>query len=363
MPQLESVDLRGYKSILLLEDFRPGAITVLIGANGAGKSNLISFFRLLSWTLSGQLQEFVARAGGASAILHDGPQTTRDVSASIYIRTESGRNSYHLRLSYSAGDALVFTEERYRFQRTDDEQAFTDLGVGHRESQLADRPDRTARTIRSLLKRIVVHQFHDTSSTARIRQRWDIGESLWLKEDAGNLAPFLYRLQRDSPTHYIRVRDTIRQVLPFFADFELLPEYDKLLLRWREVGTDVVFHAGQAADGMLRAMALITLLLQPEESLPDVLIFDEPELGLHPYAIEVLASLIRAVSRRVQVIIATQSVGLIDYFDAGDVVVVERHGRTSVVRRLDPERLSQWLSEYSLSELWEKNVLGGRPSR
>lgn len=162
--------------------------------------------------------------------------------------------------------------------------------------------------------------------------------------------------------YYQRIVETIRQILPFFADFELAPDYGKILLSWRERKSDRIFNASQAADGMLRVMALVTLLLQPERDMPDVLIIDEPELGLHPHAINVIGGLIRSLSIKTQVIVATQSMSFIDCFEPRDIVVVERDGRESLFHRLDEESLHDWLEDYSLSELWEKNVIGGRPS-
>ncbi len=367
---LTKLTLRGFKTIRNLVDFHPSFISVLIGPNGAGKSNLISFFRFLSWALAtpGQLQEHIARMGGASAILSDGPETTREIEAILRFENESGASEYAFRLTYAAGDTLIFTEERYRYKRHSASEfpPWKSLGAGHREPKLisaAEAGNQTARVITILARKMVIHQFHNTSDTARIRQKWNTNEDRWLKEDAGNLAPFLLRLQRSRPEYYTRIIETIRQVLPFFAEFVLEPEYDRVLLSWREIGSDHVFSASQAADGMLRALALIALLQQPEEDLPNVLILDEPELGLHPYAVEVLAALLRAASEHVQVVVATQSVSLINGFSPEDVVVVDRHGRESAFRRLSSVELGEWLDEYSLSELWEKNVIGGRPSR
>ncbi|MFN7354681.1 MAG: AAA family ATPase, partial [Pseudanabaena sp.] len=152
-------------------------------------------------------------------------------------------------------------------------------------------------------------------------------------------------------------------IVPFFADFMFAPMRNTVLLQWQEIGSDLVFSPHQASDGTLRAMALVTLLLQPPDSLPNILILDEPELGLHPYAINIIGGLINSVSNRCQVILATQSPLLVDCFEPEDIIVVERNDRESYFKRLDSSSLTDWLEEYSLSELWNKNVIGGRPSR
>lgn len=367
-PRLTKITLRGFKTIRDLTDFEPGSLTLLIGPNGSGKSNFISFFRLLSWALvpPGQLQLYVGEQGGASALLHRGASATQQIEAALTLRTSSGSNEYKFRLFHAAGDTLIFAEESFRFRRPGQERPAPGLGAGHRESQLitmAEQNNKTAVTILNMLRRIIVHQFHNTTPTARIRGKWDVADNRWLKEDGANLAPLLYRLKNEWPQYFARIEDTIRLILPFFSTFELYPEFDRIMLRWRERGTDHVFNASQASDGMLRAMALITLLQQPERDLPDVLILDEPELGLHPYAIEILASLIHSASRHVQMVVATQSVSLIDRFEPEDIVVTNRSDSETSFRRLNNAELTEWLDTYTLSELWEKNVLGGRPSR
>ncbi len=403
--RLKSITLRGFKTIRELEDFQPGPITVLIGPNGAGKSNFISFFRLLSSALvpPGHLQWQVAKLGGASAILHDGPQRTREIGAHLVLTTDATQirglrdvpgphdeSEYSFRLAYAAGDTLIYTEEKYRSPGDDRPMTgqWTIFTAGRRDSELikaaaehstavatprplqdyasfreTKRAVDTAKTILALLQGLIVYQFHDTSEGSRVRQKWNVDDSRGLKEDAGNLAPFLYRLQEQFPKYYARIVETVRLILPFFAGFELRPELGTLLLAWRERGSDRVFTASQAADGMLRILALVALLQQPEVDLPDVVILDEPELGLHPYAIEVLAGLIRAASQHAQVILATQSASLVDRFTPEDVVVVERDGRESKFHRHTEAELHSWLQEYTLSELWEKNVIGGRPSQ
>ncbi len=364
--KLKTLTVRGFRSIKSLEDFEPAPVNVLIGANGAGKSNFVSFFRLLSWMTSGNLQEHVASLGGANAILHDGAGATQQIEATINLETERGENEYSFRLFHAAKDTLVFAEERFRFSGRGFETpaSWTELGGGHREAKLvegAERGDPTARTIRALLQNCVVHQFHNTSPTARIRQKWKTRDNRFLKEDGANLAPFLLRLRDERGDYYHRISEHIRAVLPFFAEFVLDPEHNSVLLQWRERGTDMVFSADQMSDGMLRTVALIALLAQPEEDLPAVLILDEPELGLHPSAIAIVSSLLKSASVGSQVIVATQSTAFVDHFSPEEIVVVDRRSRSSEFRRLASEKLTEWLSEYSLSELWEKNVLGGRP--
>ena len=366
---LEAVTIKGFKTINALEAFEPKRLTVLIGANGAGKSNFISFFRMLSWALvrENNLALHVAQQGGASALLHDGPETTQEIQVELAMVNEKGRNEYVFCLCFAAGDTLVFAHERYRFVcsgRTP--EYWKETGVGHKSPQLLARAcnDTTADVIGRILSSIKVYQFHNTSHTARMRNKWNIDnidKPGWLREDAGNIAQLLLRLRQREPVYYQRIVETLRLVLPFFQDFVLEPDYGNVMLCWRECNCDRVFNAAQASDGMLRTIALVTLLLQPPQNLPNVLILDEPELGLHPYAINVVGELISAAAQTVQVIVATQSTLLIDSFEPQDVVVVERDGRASSFKRLEAEPLSEWLQEYSTSELWEKNVVGGTP--
>jgi predicted ATPase len=367
---LTKLELSGFKTIRNLPDeFRFGQINVLVGANGAGKSNFISFFKMLSWMTGSDfgLGEFVARSGGANSLLHDGARVTPMIEASLTIKTSGGLNDYYIRLAHAAQDTLIFTEEKYRF--SDNSKPcpanWTGLGAGHKGCRLRQQSNKTAQTILHLLQQLKVYQFHNTSETARVRQKWDLANNKFLLEDAANLAPFLLRLQKYEAKAYRRIVETIRQMAPFFDDFVFEPDYNQILLQWRERNTekDLVFAAHQASDGMLRVIALVTLLLQPTNSLPAVIILDEPELGLHPYAINIIAGLLKSVSLHAQVIIATQSMTLLDYFEPEEVIVVDRIERESKFHRLEPEKLKDWLEDYSLAELLEKNVIGGNPHR
>lgn len=367
---VQKLTLSGFKTIFHLNGLELGTINVLIGPNGAGKTNLVSFFRMANQMMNspGNLQLFVSRAGGANALLHSGAGVTQQISAELEFAEASGVHHYRFDLAYAAPDTLVFADERVGVVRKADfewNETWLNLGAGQREANLGNREAledfAAAKTIRDTLQSTVVYQFHNTSETARIRQRWSVSDNLVLKEDGANLAPFLLRIRDRQPAHYRRLTETLRQIAPFFADFELVPEDNTVLLRWREVGSDLVFGPHQASDGTLRAMALVALLTQSREELPAIIILDEPELGLHPRAISVLSGLLQTAALSTQVIVATQSPVLLDHFEPEQVIVAEREGSESNFRRLDRFKLEAWLEEYTLSDLWDKNVLGGRP--
>lgn len=371
--ELRSLTLRGFKTYRELEGFDPKRLSVLLGGNGAGKSNLMSFFTLLSRMMAepGELQLAVAEAGGARRLLHDGPKRTESMSARLEIETDAGMNFYEFRLSYAANDALIFTDEHWGFQRAGSPRSRSGGKVaGHRESKLsadaASSEDQLARTVRKLLRKCRVYQFHDTSFTSGMRGKSSRADGRRLHRDGSNIAAYLLRLSGGSTEErqaYKRIQDCVRQVVPFFAEFVLEPENGHVLLQWRERGSEEIFAASQASDGMLRILALLTLLCQPREDLPTIMLLDEPELGLHPQAIMLLGALIRQASEHCQVMVATQSVALVDEFSLDELVVLSRPGRESTLRRLSAQEYESWLEEYSAGELWRKNILEGGPGQ
>ncbi|MEA1949937.1 MAG: AAA family ATPase [Planctomycetota bacterium] len=370
MAQLKRIELSGFKSIKQL-DLELRSLNVMIGANGAGKSNLVLFFKMLNEMMGQRLQQFIGTSGRAHSLLHYGPKKTPQMQARLVFDVENGEDTYIMRLADAAVDTLIFVEERLEFLQTDwrDDPKKVDLGAGHRETGITnavEQGDQTAVVFRRLLNRCRVYQFHDTSPTARVRRYCYVDDDRWLMPDAGNLAAVLNKLKKnDDPKAYRRIVGTIRQIAPYFDDFDLEPNgtgNNDIALNWREKSSDQLFGPHQISDGTLRAMALITLLLQPVTDLPDVMVIDEPELGLHPFAKNILASLMKKASRHCQIIVATQSAGLLDGFEPEDIVVVERDESGSVFERQNSEKLKDWLDEYTLRELWEKNVLGGGPA-
>jgi predicted ATPase len=373
MPALDSIEVEGYKSIRSAT-IDLGAVNVLIGANGTGKSNLVGLFGLLADLADRRLQLHIARQGGADAILHFGRKKT----SALRISLRFGLHGYEAVLVPVAGDALVFERE------SDLAWPSTPMAVpgpvpgyrpiihqylspgGSKETAASDaRPgaeDFGARPSITSMRGWRPFHFHDTGPSAPAKQKHKIDDNRTLLSDGDNLAPFLFALRTIAPGAYRRIVDVVRSIAPFFDDFVLEPDAVNpgvIQLGWRHTSDDALFTADSLSDGTLRFICLATLLLQP--SLPSLIVIDEPELGLHPFAIAQLAALVRAAATRTQVILATQSVTLLDQFDAGEVIVAERDHGESSFRRLDESALVEWKQEYSLGELWLKNVLGGRP--
>jgi predicted ATPase len=368
---LRRVSLQGFKSIQAM-DLELRSLNVLIGANGAGKSNLISFFKMLNEMMAGRLQAYIGTSGRAQSLLHFGPKVTPQIEARLEFEVDNGLDTYAMRLFHATGDTLVFADETLSFLQTGFQSPqMVPLGAGHQETRIAQEAEKdgptakVARVFRRLLNQCRVYHFHDTSPTARVRQYGYIGDNRWLMPDAGNLAALLLRYREENGgSVYKRIVSTIRLIAPFFVDFDLVPEGPSqrdIILNWRDEGSDQIFGPHQLSDGTLRAICLVTLLMQAEDDLPELIVVDEPELGLHPYALNVIASLFKKASHHTQVLISTQSRAFLDSFEPEDVVVVNREGRESQITRLDPVHLEAWLEEYTLGEVWEKNIIGGGP--
>lgn len=373
--KLNSIELKGFKSVNGRGQSLPinDDVTVLIGANGVGKSNIVSFFQMLNYAMSGSLQTYIGENGFADAFLYYGSKTTDCIKAKLRFSDEESENEYAFRLAFAAGDSLIYTEETISFQKKGRGKPFKlTMDTGKKESQLYEEKDsmydKTVRVFVNLLKNCRYFQFHDTTKESKIRKKGYIGDNKFLRSNAGNLAAFLYgiKCQEGGEPYYQRIVRYIQQVMPQFGDFIMEPsvtDSNYISLDWREKNSDYIFGVNQISDGTLRFMALATLLLQSPKTMPSLIVIDEPELGLHPTAISILAGMIKKASETVQVVIATQSPRLLDEFSADKVVVIERDAqqRTSVFKQLSNEQLKAWEDEYTTSELWDKNVIGGRP--
>ena len=367
MSKIDTLTIKGFKSIRNLEDLQLNNLNVLIGANGVGKSNFVSYFRMLHELSEERLQVWTSKQGGADRVLSYGVKETQHLHTEIRF----GVNGYLADLEPTAEDGFTFSQEQLYFDGPFYGVTRPNFGAGHKESNLKrEKKGGTSSKVAGFCYDAIsgwkVFHFHDTSDTAAVKRVGAVHDNEYLRSDAANLAAYLFKLQRETPDVYAQIRKTVRLAVPFFDDFVLKPTQlssgeEQIRLLWKQSDSDYPLWPSQLSDGSIRFICLVTALLQPNP--PSTIIIDEPELGLHPYAITLLGALLRSASKRMQVIVSTQSVPLLNEFELDDLIVVEREDGASVFKRLDAAQFENWLEDYSVGELWEKNIIGGRPSK
>ena len=365
MSELDYITIRGFRSIARIEKLELGDINVLIGPNGSGKSNFIGVFAFLHAIREGQLQDYVAKAGGADRVLHFGARNTNKLRLRVSFSDEV--NAYSIELEPTDIDGLIPVDESvFYWDKAKGYSKPFDRGlmrIGN-EAGISANKDRISEYVRNHLDSWRLYHFHDTSTASGMKKAANVNDNRFLRSDGSNLPAFLYYLSLQHSDSYELITDTVRQAAPFLRDFQLEPQRlnpDTIRLEWRHQGSDAYFDAPALSDGTLRFIALATLFLQPRIHRPSVIVVDEPELGLHPYAITLLGSMMKSVAAETQVIVSTQSPLLLDQFEPEDVLVADRVDGATQLSRLNAERLESWLDDYSLGQLWEKNELGGRP--
>ena len=364
MPELDTITIKGFKSIASVEALKLGAINIVVGPNGSGKSNFIGVFSFLHALREGHLENYVLRSGGADKILHFGSKVTEKLH--IGISFNGGATRYDISIVPNLNDELIPSSEVVLFSHKDSSRSHKDsLEKRGKEAGISDSENTGIATyVRGHLNSLRLYHFHDTSASSPMKKTAAVNDNRFLRADGSNLAPYLYYLRKKHASSYSLIRRTVQRVAPFFDDFQLEPQRlnpKSIILEWKHKGSEAYFDASSLSDGTLRFIALATLFLQPEVDRPSVILVDEPELGLHPYAIAMLASLIKQASVSTQVILSTQSPLLLDDFTPEDILVADRVNGGTQFRRLETERLKNWLDDYSLGQLWEKNELGGRP--
>lgn len=367
MNHIDSISIKGFKSIRELDKLELHPLNILIGANGAGKSNFVKVFKLLNRIVEKRLQTFVGEEGGADNLLYFGSKTTENIK--VYLKF--GKFKYKCILAPSNDGGLFFEKEsaylsNYECEVPDDKLLEVRLGGGHKETQLSEdkRTTPISGFVLENLKKLTVYHFHDTSRYAKIRKQCEINDNERLRQDASNLAAYLYMLKEKHPKNYQDIVKIVRLAAPFFEGFDLKPDRlneDMIRLEWRHAGSDAYFNGSSFSDGTLRFICLTTLLQQPD--MPETILLDEPELGLHPAAIALLAGMFRSVTQsgKTQIIASTQSVTLVNQFLPEDIIVVEREAGQSVFRRLEKDKITNWMEDYGIGDIWEKNIIGGRP--
>ena len=365
MAELDYITVEGFKSIASIEKLKLGPLTALIGPNGSGKSNFLGVFSFLNAIRQGRLQEYVLRGGGAERVLHFGSRVTNQIH--VHISFDGEVNQYEVSLEPDDEDRLFpLSESIYYWDKSRYPGPYS-RGLG-RFGLEAGISRQFSRGIEAYVQRHLdswrLYHFHDTGSDSPMKKTADVNDNRYLRSDGSNLAPFLYLLREKQPDSYNLILGAVRQAAPFLRDFRLEPQLlnpDKMRLEWIHEGSDAYFDASSLSDGTLRFIALASLFLQPSEYRPSVILVDEPELGLHPYAITLLASLMKQASTEAQVVVSTQSSLLLDHFEPEEILVAERAKGATEFTRLDSSQLAPWLESYSLGQLWEKNELGGRP--
>ena len=385
--QLKQISIEGFKSIQSLNGFELRPLNVLIGANGAGKSNFVDFFRMLKAMSGAGLANFIRDGGGSDGFFFsNGLKPVPELSAHLVF----GQNEYRFTLRHTVSNEVVVKSEGTLWKGGPNE--WSNYFLANTESQFKNWHGKTSRWspylsveghIAKAVSGWVVYHFHDTSNSAWMRREHSVRDFRELAPDAGNIAAFLYRMKggtfqqrpeemcpilpnfgTDSAVCYRRIRETVQMIAPFFDDFLLEPETkgenEVIRLEWRQKGSSTPFQPWQLSDGTIRFICLVTALLQPTP--PATIVIDEPELGLHPFALELLASLVKDASTKTQVIVSTQSPAFLDAFEPEDVVVVDRVDGASRFRRLESEPLKEWLNDFSLGELVRKNVIEAGPS-
>lgn len=357
---ITKIEIEGYKSIKSLSlDLKP--INILLGGNGVGKSNFISLFSLIRNIHLGNFQNYVQKKGGADSLLHFGRRQTKLIIINIFFKTKNDyENKFMIELE--AGQENLFIKSiKTAFKWGSWKEIEYESNV--LESQFQYIKSRQAFYVNNRLEEFDVYHFHDTSDTSPMKGFSDLHDNIRLKRNGSNLASFLYYLKEKEPKHFKRIELTIKSIAPFFDHFILEPNRlnnQTIQLEWREKGfPETYFNAYHLSDGTLRFMCLVVLLMQPDP--PLTIIIDEPELGLHPVAINKLAALIRKASKKTQIILSTQSINLIDNFEPEDIIVTDRENNSSTFKRLKSENLNTWLEDFTLGDLWGQNKLGAQP--
>ena len=359
---IRKIAISGYKSIKE-QTVNLLPINILIGGNGIGKSNFISVFTLIRKLYDRQLQQYVLTKGGADSLLYMGKKVTNQISFDLFFAQTDKETHNRFILTLKEAQDSLYVEKIETASKCDQQWNKELHETNTTESSFKNDHTGQASYVNSLLREFEVFHFHDTSDSSKMKGKCNIDDNLSLRNDGSNIAAFLYYLKEKFPKHYRRIEKTVASVSPFFEEFNLVPNRlneNLIQLEWKQKGAaDTYFNAYQLSDGSLRFICLATLLLQP--NLPKTIIIDEPELGLHPVAINKLSALIKKASATAQIIISTQSVNVVDNFEPQDILVVDRKDNASVFRRLSEEELSDWLEDYSLGEIWEKNIIGGQP--
>jgi predicted ATPase len=351
---MDYIEIKGYKSIREAKvELKP--INILIGANGSGKSNFISFFEFLNKIYDQKLWEYVALNGGADKFLYHGRKLTSEIFTDVSFENNVSAYSFIIN---SDADRFIFITEDLWYNGS----SWNNSHHGW-ESTAKYNNNYNVAIVKKYLSDLKKYHFINTGRNSPFNKLSNIeNDGYFLYENGENLAAFLYSIQQSNQVAYKLIIKTIQSIAPYFSDFYLQPNAEGFVrLQWQDKYSSIVYGASDLSDGTIRFIALTTLFMQP--TLPASIIIDEPELGLHPFAITKLAGMIQSASAKgTQVIIATQSADLVNHFEPDAIITVDQVDGETVFNRLRKEELTSWLEDYSVGDLWQRNILeGGQP--
>ena len=377
------------------ETFELRDLNVLIGPNGSGKSNLIEALELLSATPH-DFAATVRDGGGPAEWLWKGGDAVRPAEIEVVLEndTPTGRPlRYRLRFTAVQSRLEVLDEAIEEAERDPHKPDATDVlfyyRFQHGHPALYVLPHTGARIKRWLQREDLLpdqsvlaqrkdpEQYPEVTWTGRrfgaihTFREWTFGRYVPLRQpqpadlpedrllpDSRNLALVLNQIEHAGDT---RLNQLLRQFFPRFERMSTRISGGRVQFYLHESGFRAPIPATRLSDGTIRFIAILATLLSP--SPPPLVCIEEPELGLHPDAVALLADLLVDASERTQLVVTTHSDALVSALtdQPGAIVTCERPGAGTVLRRLDPEILATWLENYQLGDLWRMGELGANP--
>ncbi len=366
--KIDTLEITGFRGIkhakIELRD-----INVLIGANGAGKSNILLSVYLLSERNHSSFRQFFNGLGGNDSLFYGGVKLNSKIKIKITL-ADKKKLTHATQIDYISGGQVEISQISNAESKSGQKLTLFNFDDQKQEIYSPVRDTATvnilvehSKKISELFGNLGIYKFCDTSPMSPIRQPSLINDNVNLRGMGENLSAWIYLFSIKQPKQFSFFQSLVRRVVPRFDCFVLRPDpfnENQIRLEYRNLGQDLLLSAAHLSDGSLRFIALAVLLLFNP---PPLIIIDEPELGLHPTALQLIADLIRQASFESQIIVATQSVDFLNQFEPHQILVVEREedSEETLVKRLDATELEGWLEDYSVGDLWLKNVLGGKP--
>lgn len=384
MNSFERITIEGYRRLFNVQiDMRDRPLTVMIGANGVGKTSLLEIFSLLAASANAQLANKISELGGLPDIVTRDRANSIAISLSmsvpgyapldyqlevalkgftyeIALETLTQQNNRHalepLKYIESRGlDVIYFnTEDRALLRPNWDHNPL--------ETSLAQVP-KMYQEPEKLRKRLASCTFYGALNVAPkspVRLPQSMRPASLPGANGEDLVSCLYYLRETDPERFEIIEDTLTAAFPDFERLGFPPvAAGTITMTWKDKNFSKPIYMHQLSEGTLRFIWLITLLQSP--GLTAVTLIDEPEVSLHPELLRLLADMMREASQKTQLIVATHSDRLIRFLKPEEVLVCDAEDGLTTMRWGDSFNLEHWLEEYSLDQVWAMNLMGGRP--